>query len=166
MMRDHLCRMARYNRWANRRLYDACEQLSEDVYHRPSNMFFGSIHGTLNHILVGDRLWLARLEKQPAPKLTLDEQPFTDLSSLKAARGHEDDHMIDLTNSYSEADLATVLKYRTVTKPADMQTPLYLCWLHVFNHQTHHRGQVHDQLSKDETSPPSLDLMHYLHEQG
>ena len=166
MMRDHLCRMARYNRWANQRLYDACEQLSGETYHQPRNMFFGSIHGTLNHILAGDRLWLARIERQPAPKLALDDQLCEDIASLRSARALEDDRMIDVTARYDDDDLKAVLCYRTVTKPADIETPLHLCWLHLFNHQTHHRGQVHDQLSQTEIAPPSLDLIYYLRETG
>lgn len=164
MMRDHLCRMALYNRWANRRLYAACGKLTEERYYQPSGMSFGSIHGTLNHLIVGDRLWLARIEAKPAPALKLDDQPFADLKALKAARDHDDDYMIELTNSYNDADLATVLSYRTVTQPADVSTPLHLCWLHVFNHQTHHRGQIHDQLSQTDVPPPPLDLIYYLRE--
>ena len=67
MMREHLCRMARYNRWANQRLYQACGQLAEDTYHLDRHMFFSSIHGTLNHLLVGDRLWLAHIANLPKP---------------------------------------------------------------------------------------------------
>ena len=164
MMRDHLCRMARYNRWANQRLYQACSKLSDGAYFEPSGMFFGSIHGTLNHIIVADRAWLSRIEENPSPGLKLDDRPFNDLNTLKAARIQEDDHMIDLTLSYSEADMGTIISYRTITQPADISTPLHLCWLHLFNHQTHHRGQIHDQLSQTDVPPPSLDLIYYLRE--
>ncbi len=166
MMRDHLCRMAQYNRWANRRLYDACGHLANDHYHQPRKMFFGSIHGTLNHILVGDRLWLARIEHKPTPKFALDDQPYDDIGSLKTARSSEDDRMIGLTESYGDTDLSAVISYRTVVEPANVETPLHLCWLHLFNHQTHHRGQIHDQLSQTDVSPPPLDLIYYLRERG
>ncbi len=166
MMRDHLCRMAQYNRWANRRLYKACEQLSEDSYYRDRKMFFGSIHGTLNHILVGDRLWLARVEREPAPSFALNSQPYDDIGSLGAARTAEDDRMIELTESYSDTDMSTIVSYRMVVEPADVETPLHLCWLHLFNHQTHHRGQIHDQLSQTDVPPPPLDLIYYLRELG
>ena len=166
MMRDHLCRMARYNRWANRRLYDACETLANDVYHQSRKMFFGSIHGTLNHILVGDLLWVARIEGKPAPALSLDRPLCDDLASLRTAREQEDAHMIELTETYGDADLEAVISYRTVVQPMDITTPLHLCWLHLFNHQTHHRGQVHDQLSQIEMIPPPLDLIFYLREQA
>ncbi len=166
MMREHLRRMARYNRWANRRLYETCATLPEDVYSRPRKMFFSSIHGTLNHILTGDRVWLARIERQPAPDYALDDPLYPDLPSLRAAREAEDDHMIALTKSYGEADLDTILHYRPITIPEDLSTPLPLCWLHLFNHQTHHRGQIHDQISQAEMAPPPLDLMHFIREES
>ena len=164
MMRDHLCRMARYNRWANARLYEACGALDEAVYHAEGKMFFGSIHGTVNHILVGDRLWLARIQGEPAPALKLDDRPFADLASLTAARLDEDRRMVDITRSYHDDDIEKIVSYRMVTRPDDVSTPLHLCWLHLFNHQTHHRGQIHDQLIQTEVPPPSLDLIYYLRE--
>lgn len=165
MMRDHLCRMAHYNQWANQRLYDACEELAETAYHQTREAFFGSIHGTLNHILIGDRVWLARIERRPAPALKLDDQPFADHVSLKRARIEEDERMIMLTAAYDEADIATSISYRMVTRPDEVTTPLHLCWLHLFNHQTHHRGQAHDQLSQTDVAPPPLDLVYFLREQ-
>ena len=164
MMRDHLSRMARYNRWANSRLYEACRVLDQAVYHAEGNMFFGSLHGTLNHILVGDRLWLARIQGEPAPALKLDDRPFADLVSLTAARIDEDRRMVDITRSYTDGDIEKIVSYRMVTRPEDVSTPLHLCWLHLFNHQTHHRGQIHDQLVQTEVSPPPLDLIYYLRE--
>ena len=163
-MCDHLSLMARYNRWANQRLYAACTALPEAVYHQPRKAFFGSIHGTLNHILVGDRLWLARIERQPAPALELDDQPFADLASLAVARAGEDARMITLTDGYDEAEISVPLRYRMVTRPGAVITPLHLCWLHLFNHQTHHRGQIHDQLSQTGQAPPPLDLIYFLRE--
>lgn len=166
MMSDHLCRMADYNRWANQRLHEACQALEESAYYRPRKVFFGSINGTLNHILVADRLWLARIENLPAPTLKLDDQPFVDLASLKVARENEDERMIALTERYNESDLDVSISYRMVTRPEDANTPLHLCWLHLFNHQTHHRGQVHDQLTQTEVAPPPLDLIYFLRLSG
>ena len=164
MMCDHLGRMARYNRWANARIYAAVGKLSDEAYYQARPAFFGSIHGTLNHILIGDRLWLARIEGLPPPDLKLDDQPAGDLASLNLARQEEDERMIRLTESYDSNDLERVLHYRAITMPGEQATPLYLCWLHLFNHQTHHRGQVHDQLSQTDIPPPPLDLMPYIKE--
>ncbi|MEL6963456.1 MAG: DinB family protein [Pseudomonadota bacterium] len=164
MMRAHLCRMARYNRWANRRLCAAVEGLGHEAYFQARPAFFGSIHGTLNHILVGDRLWLSRIEEQPTPQLELDRCPFADLASLTGARRIEDERMIKLTDSYDDRAIDRAIQYRMVTRPGEAETPLHLCWLHLFNHQTHHRGQIHDQLSQTDVPPPSLDLIYYLQE--
>lgn len=164
MMLEHLRRMARYNAWANRRLYAACEELPDAEYRGPRRAFFGSIHGTLNHLLVGDRIWLARIEGQASPRLRLDDQPCGSLSELAPERAAEDQRMIRLVDGYQERDLAREVRYRMTTRPDEVATPLHLCWLNLFNHQTHHRGQVHDQLSQTEVPPPPLDLIFYLRE--
>jgi uncharacterized damage-inducible protein DinB len=166
MMLQHLRRMARYNRWANQRLYAACRELPEEDYRRPRRAFFGSLHGTLNHILVGDRLWLARIESRPAPALKLDDQPCATLDELASARAAEDARMIELVDGYQEDEVGRTISYRRVTRPDAVTTPLHLCWLHLFNHQTHHRGQAHDQLSQTTVPPPPLDLIYFLREAG
>jgi uncharacterized damage-inducible protein DinB len=162
MMLEHLRRMARYNRWANQHLYAACRALPEEEYRRPRQAFFGSLHGTLNHILVGDRIWLARIEGQASPALRLDDQPYVGLDELESARDAEDARMIRLVDDYREEDIGRTISYRRVTQPKDVATPLHLCWLHLFNHQTHHRGQAHDQLSQTAVAPPPLDLIYFL----
>jgi uncharacterized damage-inducible protein DinB len=166
MMLEHLRRMARYNRWANQRLYAACGELPSAEYHKPRRAFFGSIHGTLNHLLVGDLIWLARITGAPCPDLRLDDQPYASLGALQEARVAEDEGMIELVDGYAEDDLQRPMRYRLLTRPEAAETPLHLCWLNLFNHQTHHRGQVHDQLSQTAVAPPPLDLIFYLREAG
>jgi uncharacterized damage-inducible protein DinB len=166
MMLEHLRRMARYNAWANRRLYEACAQLAEAEYRRPRLAFFGSIHGTLNHLLVADRIWLARIEGKENPQVRLDDQPCESLAELREARGIEDARMSELVDGYAEDDLERSVRYRLITRPEEAETPLHVCWLHLFNHQTHHRGQVHDQLSQTDVAPPPLDLIFYLRREG
>ena len=166
MMREHLRRMARYNAWANQRLYAACEQLPDEEYHRPRRAFFSSIHGTLNHLLVGDRIWLARIEGRPSPQVRLDDQPCGSRADLAEARAAENTRLIELAGGHADDDLPRLVRYRPVTRSDEAATPLHLCWLHLFNHQTHHRGQVHDQLSQTAVAPPSLDLIVYLRATG
>jgi uncharacterized damage-inducible protein DinB len=166
MMLEHLRRMARYNRWANQRLYAACAELPGEEYHKPRRAFFGSIHGTLNHLLVGDRIWLARIEGEPYPDLRLDDQPYGSLGTLEEARAAADERMVELVDGYHEDDLPRPMRYRLLTRPEPAETPLHLCWLNLFNHQTHHRGQVHDQLTQTAVPPPPLDLIFYLREAG
>src|SRR5258708_25840315 len=96
MAESYFLTLARYNAWANRRLYDACAALPEAEYMKPRQAFFGSIHGTLNHLLVGDRIWLARIEHRPPPKLALDQILYGDLVSLRVARLAAHEHLINL----------------------------------------------------------------------
>jgi uncharacterized damage-inducible protein DinB len=166
MMLEHLRRMARYNAWANRRLYDACAQLPDEEYRKPRQAFFGSIHGTLNHLLVVDWVWLARIEGQNSPQVRLDDQPCGGLPELREARDVEDARIVRLVDGYAAEDLGKVVRYRLITRSEEADTPLHVCWLHLFNHQTHHRGQVHDQLSQTEVAPPPLDLIYYLRRAG
>jgi uncharacterized damage-inducible protein DinB len=153
--------LARYNAWANARLYDTCAQLSEDEYMKSRPAFFGSIHGTLNHILVGDRVWLARLERKPPLKVTLDQILYGDLVALRVARQAEDDHIINVVNDISARSLDQPLAYANMAG-VRQKTVLRFVLAHFFNHQTHHRGQVHGLLSQTAVAPPPLDLILYL----
>jgi uncharacterized damage-inducible protein DinB len=164
MTDSYFLTLARYNAWANRRLYDACAQLPEDEYMKPRAAFFGSLHGTLNHILVGDRVWLARIEHKPNPKLTLDQILYGDLVALRVARQAEDDHIINVVAAVTERMLDQKLAYANMAGRRQ-QTPLRFVLGHFFNHQTHHRGQAHGLLSHTKVEPPSLDLIMFLREQ-
>jgi uncharacterized damage-inducible protein DinB len=161
MAESYFLTLARYNAWANRRLYDACAALSEAEYMMPRAAFFGSIHGALNHLLVGDRIWLARIMHKPNPKLTLDQILYGDLVALRVARQAEDDHIVNVVSGFAERSLDQKLAYAN-TAGQRQQTPLRFVLAHLFNHQTHHRGQVHGLLSQTGVAPPSLDLILYL----
>lgn len=156
-------RLARYNDWANRRLYEACGRLAPEAYFAARPSFFGSIHKTLNHILVADRIWLGRFEGRPSGIAALDQVLFKDLASLRDARAAEDAHIRALVTGYTEAALRTTLSYRNMAGAAK-ETPLVWALAHFFNHQTHHRGQVHDMLSGTPVPPPPLDLLYFLPE--
>lgn len=164
MLLTHVRRMAGYNRWANGRLLHACAALSDHDYGRARPAFFGSIHGTLNHMLVADRLWLARIEGQPAPHAHLDETPWATFEAVLDIRHEVDDRLQVLVDRLSDDDLGTLVHYTALTSPGKLTSRLEQILLHVFNHATHHRGQIHDQLSQTEVPPPPLDLMIYLRE--
>ncbi len=163
MMLDHLRRLARYNEWANRRLFAACRALPPEEYHRSRRAFFGSIHGTLNHLLVADRIWLDRLAGHAPRHARLDEQPCATLDELETARRIEDERFAAVVDGLGEADLRREVRYAT-TSGAPQATPMADILLHLFNHHTHHRGQVHDQLSQTPVAPPPLDLILFLRE--
>lgn len=150
--------LAQYNAWANWRIYEACAQLVDDERKAPRACFFGSIHRTLNHILLGDRLWLSRLTARESGIGRLDQELYSDFDELRAARVTEDERLIGVVGSYDEAELAGALSYRS-TEGEDKRVPLIQILGHVFNHQTHHRGQVHALLSGTAVAPPSLDLI-------
>ena len=165
MMLDHLRRMALYNCWANQRLLAACASLPADEYHKSRPSFFGSLHATLGHVVVADRLWLARILNEPSPGYGLDQGLYPDLKSLRAARQADDQRLIQVLARTKDDDLGRDAIYRPVSQPElEVRTPVHLCWLHMFNHQTHHRGQAHDQLSQTNVPPPPLDLIFYLRE--
>ena len=161
MFLDHFKTMAAYNRWANGRLYDACATLSDGDRKQDRAAFFGSIHNTLNHILVGDRAWLGRLEGQADNGTPLDAVLYDDFDELRRARDAEDDRIDRVLRTTTEDRLAGDLAYSNLAG-TPFRTPLRLVWTHMFNHETHHRGQVHGMLSQTGVSPPELYLIYYI----
>lgn len=153
--------LARYNTRANGRLYDACARLSDEARKEDRRGFFGSIHGTLNHIMVGDRVWLARLEGGDAPSTNLDAILFEDFGDLRAARAAEDARIEAMAERLTVSDLDRRLDY-TNNEGRQFSDPVSLILPHLFNHQTHHRGQVHDMLSQAGAETPVLDMHRVL----
>ena len=163
-MKAHFQRMAAYNRWANARLYDAAGKLSPAELAAPRSGFFPSLMKTLNHILVGDTIWLGRLDGKGSPGVTkLDQTLHAEFAALNAARSVTDDRIIAFVEGLAPERLWQDLVYRTTTGEP-MQTPVGQVLAHVFNHQTHHRGQAHAMLSSTEIAPPPLDLIYFLRE--
>jgi uncharacterized damage-inducible protein DinB len=138
MPSNYFMTLALYNAWANRRLYQACEALSATEYMRERASFFGSLHAGLNHILVADRIWIARIEGQTGQNLKLDQILYGDLIGLKVARLAEDEHIRILIAGIAEENLHRPLEYRN-SRGHRCETPLRLVLGHFFNHQTHHR---------------------------
>ena len=160
-MRAHFLTFAEYNRWANRRLYDAAGQLTEAQYREPRGAFFGSLHGTLNHILVGDRIWLYRLTGLGPLPTRLNEILFEDLASLRQAREAEDGRIVTVVEGLADSDWERVLRYKN-TSGQEQATILREVLAHFFNHQTHHRGQAHTILTSLGQKSVELDLIYFL----
>jgi uncharacterized damage-inducible protein DinB len=158
---ENFRQLAAYNHWANLRLYGAALDMAEELYRRPTGVFFGSLHGTLNHLLLTDRIWLKRLTGQGEHPDRLNAVLYDDRQDLLRARIAEDARLKDVVASYTDADLAKAIAYQTTSgKPYSQALQDIL--LHLFNHQTHHRGQAHACCSiLTGTEPPSLDLLLY-----
>jgi uncharacterized damage-inducible protein DinB len=159
MTTDQFRQLAAYNRWANARLYAAALAMPDGTYRRPTGVFFGSLHGTLNHLLLTDRLWLKRLTGEGEHPNRLDAILYDDRADLTRARVAEDARLIAVVDQYDDAALAGRVAYLTTSgKPQEQVLADIL--LHLFNHQTHHRGQGHACCSIiTGTEPPSLDLL-------
>ena len=153
--------MARYNRLANERLYGACGGLSDGKRRRDRKGFFRSIHGTLNHILVGDRIWLGRFQGKSMPSTGLDAILYDDFAALETARRDEDRRIEAFAAGLEDSVLASTVSYKN-NQGLRFDDPVPVLLTHLFNHQTHHRGQVHDMLSQTGIEPPSLDLHRVL----
>jgi uncharacterized damage-inducible protein DinB len=160
-MKAHFQRMAAYNRWAKERLYEAVGKLSSEEFAAPRSGFFPSLLKTLNHILVGDTVWMGRLDGTGSSITSLDQILHTDLAALKAARGAMDNRIVGYVDAVAPTRLEEDLVYRTVAGDP-MRTQVAQVLAHFFNHQTHHRGQAHAMLSDAKVAPPSLDLILFL----
>lgn len=148
--RDHVLTMAVYNRWQNGAIFGAADQLDDAERRTDRGAFFGSIEATLNHILWADMLWMNRFagtEKPAATTMSDSTREKPDWGSLKIARFSFDTVMIDWAKEISNDWLAGELAFYSRAKQADTAEPAWRCVTHFFNHQTHHRGQVHAMLT-------------------
>jgi uncharacterized damage-inducible protein DinB len=158
-MKSHFTLMARYNGWANSRLFGIAASLPDDLYRRDVGVYFKSLHGTLNHLLTTDRIWMTRLTGSGSHPRELNAIVFEDLSSLQAARKLEDQRIIDFVASLEDADCEKICDYRTLNGSIQRQ-PIQHVLAHLFNHQTHHRGQAHASLTRVGVAEPDpLDLL-------
>jgi uncharacterized damage-inducible protein DinB len=156
-MKDHFKRLARYNKWANGRIYEAAASLDAEDYFADRRAYFKSVHGTLNHLLAIDKLWLGRLTGDayvpPSPNVILHDN----LDALRKARTTCDDHMIEAVEALDESTITGIFSWVTMEGQPYTST-LDRCLTQIFNHQTHHRGQVHTLLSQLTGDAPPIDF--------
>jgi uncharacterized damage-inducible protein DinB len=164
-MKPHFVMFAAYNAWANRRLFDAAGELPETEYRAARGVFFGSMHGTLNHLLAADRIWMRRFTGKGEAPNRLDAILIEDRGDLRRARESEDERIAAYVGALSQDDLAGVIRYRTITTPRDIEQPLADALAHFFNHQTHHRGQAHAIITGLRRQAPSFDMI-LFHREG
>jgi uncharacterized damage-inducible protein DinB len=163
---QHFCVLARYNAWATQRLLGACEAVSEADYRRDVGLFFKSIHGTLNHLLVGEHLlWYPRFAKGSSPKVTLDMEAEPDRERLTQALKGGAANWQPLIESWPAERFEGKLNYTTMRGQA-VSLPFAATLAHVFNHGTHHRGQITAALTMLGQDCPVLDLVYMLQEES
>jgi len=157
----HYRMFAHYNAWANGRLYDATAKLSDDQYRADRGAFFKSVHGTLNHLLVTDRIWMRRFTGEGDAPDRLDAILFERFAELRAAREAEDRRITAYVEGLDDRRIEGAIKYRRVSSPQEFEQQLAPALAHWFNHQTHHRGQVHALLTGLAGQAPELDLLYF-----
>lgn len=138
----HYRLMADYNAWMNRRLYAVCSDIPDQQRKEDLGAFFKSIHGTLNHILWGDRAWMGRFTGDAFPVGRMGEDLFDDFARLREARESMDVRIIAWTQTLTLEDLNRKLVFRSLTDGKQRRASLWCFASHLFNHQTHHRGQI------------------------
>jgi len=161
MGESYFLTLARYNAWANRRLYDAAARLGDIDYRADRGVFFKSMHGTLNHLLTADRVWMHRFTGDGPSPDRLDAIQHERLADLRLAREAEDRRISAYVEALDETRLAGSIRYRRVTTPDEFVQPLMPALDHFFNHQTHHRGQAHSVLCSFGRRDLVLDLLMY-----
>lgn len=162
MISPEYCQMqARYNAWQNGWIGTAVETMSDDELRQNRGAFFGSIFATLNHILWADQFWFFRLGLGPkpdiAPKDHVNATP--NLAAWSAERATKDAKIMTWADGLSDDDLAGEIKWRSALKDKDMVNSRAQCIMHMFNHQTHHRGQVHAMLTGAGLKTQDTDLV-------
>ena len=159
--REHVLAMARYNHWQNRSIYGAADMLTDEQRKEPRGAFFGSIHGTLNHLLFGDQIWLHRFAGTPKPKVSsiaTSVDMYEDWAELKDERGRFDQVLEDWAGTLDQNWLEGDLRWFSAAAARELCKPRWLLVTHLFNHQTHHRGQVHCLLTQLGARPGDTDL--------
>ena len=153
-------RKARYNRWQNENLYTVADRLSDEERRSDRGAFFGSIHATLNHLLWADRTWMARFSDWPKPAAGIPQSVslFPDWDNLKRERADSDAKLIVWADALDPTWIAGDLTWFSGAIQREVTKPRWQLLTHFFNHQTHHRGQVHAMLTQAGGKPHDTDL--------
>jgi uncharacterized damage-inducible protein DinB len=172
MTPDHCRALARYNRWMNAKLYAVASTLSDEERKRDRGAFFRSLHGTLNHLLLADRVWMGRFTGVdlhgdwlgPGGIRSLDQELYADFEALRQERTKTDEEIEAWAGSLTPEKLFAPLRY--TRKGTTYDHPLWWSLAHLFNHQTHHRGQVSTLLMQAGHDPGVTDLIAMLREEA
>jgi uncharacterized damage-inducible protein DinB len=163
---------ARYNRWMNDKLYGLAATLGDEARKRDTGAFFKSIHGTFNHLLLADRVWLARFTGLVSPPdfmgpggiRSLDQELYADFDDLRRERTLTDNALMAWASELTPERLAAPLAYSRLGQRHE--SPLWWAVAHLFNHQTHHRGQITTLLMQQGRDPGVTDLFAMLRQEA
>lgn len=157
---DYINLMARYNRWQNGSLYTAADGLSDEARRENRGAFFRSIHETLSHILWADKIWMSRFTDYPTPDGGIPSSTalHVDWAPLVADRNETDEAILAWAAGLTEADLAGDLSWYSGALGREVSRPRAILFAHMFNHQTHHRGQAHAMLTAAGAKPDDTDI--------
>lgn len=160
-LRDYATTMARYNRWMNEKLYAAADSLADEQRKADRGAFFRSIHGTLNHLLLTDEAWMQRLHGQPVTMTSLDQELHSEFTALRADRQAMDQRLMDWAEGLQAETPSRLLSFFSVSYQKQITMPYVVAVMHLFNHQTHHRGQVTTLLTQlgADIGPTDLPVM-------
>jgi uncharacterized damage-inducible protein DinB len=154
-------RMARYNRWQNQNLYGVADTLGDAERRRERGAFFGSIHSTLSHLRWADQIWMSRFRsdvERPQGGIPESVSLYSDWDELKRERTSFDDTIVVWADSVDPTWLKSDLTYYSGAMKRELSKPVWQLVTHYFNHQTHHRGQVHCMLTQAGGKPQTTDL--------
>ncbi len=166
--------MSRYNQWQNSQLLEFLQALTSEELTRERGAFFGSILGTANHLLWGDWIWMSRFDKGPGPESNIHRKGggihesvylCPDLASWLSLRKTVDTRIADWANALGDDLITGPFTWYSAAKEGDITLPYAQCIMHFFNHQTHHRGQLHKMLTETGSEAPVSDLV-FLPQEG
>ena len=161
-MIEHFRKMTRYASWANEHQMAACGELSPDELKRSVGASFGTIFGTLNHLLLADTLWLHRLKREPfTPPASMAEEVWATFEALGQARTAFDKAFVEYLDLMPGEALEEDLTFASIALQREFTMPVNLILSHIFNHQSYHRGQISLMLRQAGHKPPGIDLLWY-----
>lgn len=151
--------MAEYNKWMNEKLYRFCADIPDDELKRDRGAFFKSIHGTLNHILLGDKVWFGRFTGAPFRPQAFDQILHENFVDLRKEREELDNGICKWAAGLTSGKLDSRFQFTSMASPLPRTCPLWAAVAHFYNHQTHHRGQITTLLSQSNIDIGVTDLM-------
>lgn len=157
-IREYATAMAAYNRWMNEKLYATAGELTDEERKRDLGAFFKSIHGTLNHLLLADLWWMQRFQGEPLEKKSLGDELHASFAELAAARGVMDARIVAWADGVTDDFAESELRFFSVTYGRERVLPHWAAIVQLFNHQTHHRGQVTTLLKQLGKDPGATDF--------